>query len=50
MLHFLFIFSINPYIDQLKQLKKITLARLLCDNSDDIQKMQRQAFRKISDE
>ncbi|XKL59209.1 hypothetical protein PGB90_000225 [Kerria lacca] len=37
-------------LDQLKQLKKITLARLLCDNSDDIQKMQRQAFRKISDE
>ncbi|XKL59210.1 hypothetical protein PGB90_000226 [Kerria lacca] len=35
-------------LDQLKQIKKITLARIFCDNGDDIHNMQPKAFHKIS--
>lgn len=34
---------------QLEEIKKVTFARILCDNSDNIERMQRNVFRKIDE-
>lgn len=40
----------NPFTkEQLSEIKKIKLSRIFCDNSDNIQFMQRNVFLKISD-
>ncbi|XP_063908765.1 peroxidase-like isoform X2 [Zophobas morio] len=33
---------------QIREIEKVTLARIFCDNGDDIQQMQRNVFKKIS--
>ena len=45
-LEILFLFS-SKYSDQLAELGKVSLARILCDNSD-IETMQPDAFRLVS--
>lgn len=35
--------------DQLDEIQKVTLARIFCDNGDDIKTMQPSVFEKISD-
>ncbi|XP_047099678.1 peroxidase-like [Schistocerca piceifrons] len=49
---FFYDYSGSPYPfseDQLNEIKKVTMSRIICDNSDNITRIQTNSFKKVSD-